>query len=125
MFIREMRSIVLDGWRESAVRVVEELFPVTAQNEWDRLLDLRKTLRSESCGTKLIREFLKCRLELELDHFLPFYRLRRIISAHLKLEGLDEGELMRLLRGGKVRAKSEWEIWEGEGEKVARRSGGR
>lgn len=85
-------------WRITAAAVVEELFPVVSRANWDALLDLRGTLLTETDGKAVIDEFLRCKQELEADHYLPFYRLRRILSAHLRLEGMPGCELRELLR---------------------------
>ena len=84
-------------WRATAASVVEELFAVSAQSAWDDLLDLRMKLLHESDWAEVLESFLTCRRSLEEDHYLPFYRLRRILVSHLQLE--NEGvSLARLLR---------------------------
>lgn len=75
------------SWRQDAVRIVEELFPVTTPEVWDQLLDLRGNLLEGSDWNHTLDVFLACRERLEAAHYLPFYRLRRLLSESLKLEG--------------------------------------
>jgi len=84
-------------WRATAASVVEELFSVSAQSAWDDLLDLRMKLLHESDWAEVLEAFLVCRRSLEEDHYLPFYRLRRILVSHLQLEN-DGVSLARLMR---------------------------
>ena len=93
-----MRRPTRNSWRETAAAVVEELFPSVEVADWDALLDLRGKLLLETDGKELIDEFLRCKQDLEQDHYLPFYRLRRILAAHLRLEGMPGLELRELLR---------------------------
>jgi hypothetical protein len=92
------------SWREQAARIVEELFPVTATDAWNALLDLRGQLLGGADWNHTLDLFLACRERLESDHYLPFYRLRRLLTASLRLEtGVDGvrgetsslGELLR------------------------------
>jgi hypothetical protein len=87
----------LSPWRVTASRVVEELFPVTPQGSWNALLDLRGLLISGNDWSEVLESFLSCRRQLEEDHYLPFYRLRKILAAHLQLENGDVS-LASLLR---------------------------
>jgi len=84
-------------WRLTASKVVEELFGVTKENAWDDLLDLRGLLVQGSDWEEILECFLACRRKLEEDHYLPFYRLRKILAAHLQLEH-DGVSLESLLR---------------------------
>ena len=90
------------SWREQAARIVEELFPVTEAEVWNALLDLRGEILHGSDWNHALDLFLACREQLEADHYLPFYRLRRLLAASLRLKsGADCGEiapLMELLR---------------------------
>lgn len=74
------------SWRCQAARIVEELFQVTAPDAWDALLDLRQLLLHGSDWNRALDAFLLCRERLEADHYLPFYRLRRLLTASLRLE---------------------------------------
>jgi hypothetical protein len=88
----------LPTWRASAARVVEELFPRTGPAAWDGLLDLRGRLLHGGSCEEVLEEFAACRQHLEEDHYLPFYRLRRLLAAHLRLEGEHSVTLESLLR---------------------------
>lgn len=89
-------------WRATAARIVEELFPVTPEKEWNDLLDLRGLLLRGSDWGEVLESFSRCRLRMEMDHYLPFYRLRRLLSSHLRLENADSGaSLEKLLRSRK------------------------
>jgi hypothetical protein len=91
-------------WRAAAGRIVEELFPVTQADAWDALLDLRGQLLHGSDWSEVLEVFLSCRLDLEEDHYLPFYRLRRLLAGHLRLENAEESgsdSLAVLLRSAK------------------------
>lgn len=85
-------------WRATAAAVVEELFPTTPQAAWDGLLDLRGTLLHGGACEEVLEEFAACRRMLEEDHYLPFYRLRRLLAGHLRLEGESGVTLESLLR---------------------------
>ncbi|WAC21600.1 hypothetical protein OVA24_09410 [Luteolibacter sp. SL250] len=84
-------------WRVSAAKVVEELFRTTPEAAWDDLLDLRGLLIHGTDWEEVLECFLGCRRKLEEDHYLPFYRLRKILASHLQLEH-DGASLETLLR---------------------------
>jgi hypothetical protein len=84
-------------WRITASKVVEELFSVTPQGSWDDLLDLRGMLVHGKDWPEVLDCFLTCRRKMEEDHYLPFYRLRKILVSHLQLEN-DRVSLAVLLR---------------------------
>ena len=86
---------VIRPWRLTASRVVEELFSVSPEGTWNDLLELRSLLIHGNDWSEVLEGFLTCRRQLEEDHYLPFYRLRKILAAHLQLEGES---LERLLR---------------------------
>lgn len=73
-------------WRAQAAAIIEELFPVSTPDGWDLLLDLRQRLLGGGDCAAILDAFLACRARLEADHYLPFYRLRRLLSASLELE---------------------------------------
>ena len=50
------------------------------------LLDLRAHLLQGDDWEETLDLFLACRERLEAEHYLPFYRLRRLIANSLKLE---------------------------------------
>lgn len=85
-------------WRTQAARVVEELFPATSPETWNDLLDLRAHLLAGQDWNAALDLFLRCRERLETAHYLPFYRLRRLLTASLRLEaGEETGTLVRPL----------------------------
>jgi hypothetical protein len=114
-----MKSKEVGGWRREAARIVEELFAVTSVEEWDGLLELRSELLSGEDLARTLDLFLACRVRLESDHYLPFYRLRGLMAASLRLEagieGRKEASLGEWLRGRhgcladlERRVKREW-----------------
>jgi hypothetical protein len=88
-------------WREQAARIVEELFPATPSAAWNDLLDLRGELLRGADWNRTLDLFLACRERLEADHYLPFYRLRRLLTASLRLEigvqGTESASLVEVL----------------------------
>jgi hypothetical protein len=82
-------------WRRDAARIVEELFPVVSPDYWNELLDLRGLLLSGTDWPQALDLFLECRRHLEEDHYLPFYRLRMLLTGSLRLESGDLGRLLR------------------------------
>jgi len=114
-----VHTIKTGDWRRDAARIVEELFHATPSSSWDSLLELRQLLLSGSDWARALDVFLSCREHLEADHYLPFYRLRRLLAASLRLEaglsGLDTGSMENLLKGRhkslsdlKRRVRREW-----------------
>jgi hypothetical protein len=98
------------SWRWQAARVVEELFPATGPGEWDRLLELRQQLLDGREWAVVVDCFLRCRQRLEKDHYLPLYRLRRLLEGHLRL----------VTRGSQAEAADEaktavWALWRHRG----------
>jgi hypothetical protein len=83
--VNDERRVLDGGWRWQAARVVEELFPVTEAGVWDDLLELRRLLLGGGDWVPVLDHFLVCRERLERDHYLPFYRLRRLLEGHLRL----------------------------------------
>lgn len=75
------------SWRQDAARIVEELFPATPSDTWNLLLDLRENLLEGADWNLTLDVFLACRERLETANYLPFYRLRRLLSESLRLEG--------------------------------------
>lgn len=74
------------SWRGDALAIIDALFPVISPSVWDDLLDLRQTLLAGKDWDRVLDLFLVCRKQLELDHYLPFFRLRRLLSSSLRLE---------------------------------------
>lgn len=93
------------NWRLDAARIVEELFVGASPEFWDLLLDLRGDFLGGVNLTRTLDLFLMSRECLEADHYLPFYRLRRLLSASLRLESangtavISADSLEALLRG--------------------------
>ena len=73
-------------WRITAAKVVEELFRECPKTSWDDLLDFRQMILHEKDWAVVLDSFRLCRRKLEDDHYLPFYRLRKILVSHLRLE---------------------------------------
>jgi hypothetical protein len=109
-------------WRRQAARVVEELFAVTGPGEWDGLLELRRLVLTGGDWEEVLDFFLVCRERWERDHYLPFYRLRRLLEGHLRLVTGGGGEVgparARRLelwchRGmDDLRRRAQWETWD-------------
>ena len=74
------------SWRTDAARIVEDLFRCTRPDAWDMLLDLREHLLQGDNWEETLDLFLACRQRLEAEHYLPIYRLRRLIANSLRLE---------------------------------------
>lgn len=74
------------SWRDDALAIIDALFPVTISSVWDDLLELRQALVAGKDWDRVLDSFLVCRKQLELDHYLPFFRLRRLLSSSLRLE---------------------------------------
>ena len=54
------------------------------------LLDLREHLLQGDDWEETLDLFLACRERLEAEHYLPFYRLRRLIAKQLELGSRTE-----------------------------------
>lgn len=78
------------AWRQDAVKLVEELLGVVSSESYDILLDFRQQLRSGHDWAATLDLFLLCRRHLELEHYLPMYRLRQLLSHWLQLQGAGE-----------------------------------
>jgi hypothetical protein len=85
------------SWRNDAAQIVEDLFPCTSPKVWDLLLDLRMHLLEGDDWNETLDLFLSCRESLEAEHYLPFYRLRRLLAESLRLEaGRDQAHVATL-----------------------------
>lgn len=80
------RSPIQRSWRHDAAQIVEDLFRTTHPSHWNLLLDLRDQLLKGHDWNHTFDVFLDCREQMEADHYLPFYRLRRLITQSLRLE---------------------------------------
>jgi hypothetical protein len=56
-------------------------------------LDLRVAMIEGVRWDRVLNLFLVCRERLELDHYLPFFRLRRLLATSLQLEAGSSPEL--------------------------------
>ncbi|MGA7881551.1 MAG: hypothetical protein WCC08_05160 [Terrimicrobiaceae bacterium] len=74
------------SWRNDAARIVEDLFRSTPTETWNMLLELRQHLLDGNNWDETLDLFLSCRERLEAEHYLPFYRLRRLMAESLRLE---------------------------------------
>jgi len=63
-----------------ASRMVEDLFQHTPPTCWDSLLDLRQALIHDGDSKQWLPLFQQCQRLLEEDHYLPFYRMRRVLQ---------------------------------------------
>jgi len=95
-----MIEIPKKHWRNDAARIVEELFPVTRREFWNDLLELRSLLLNGEDWDRALDVFLECRYRMEADHYLPFYRLRTLLTGSLRLEAGEHlvGSLQELLK---------------------------
>ncbi len=80
------------GGHLDAARIVESLFRVSPTTCWDLLLDLRQALLEGWDTSRMQAIFQRCRSELEKDHYLPFYRLRRLLDR--STTGARDGALL-------------------------------
>ncbi|GAB4241405.1 MAG: hypothetical protein OHK005_04360 [Candidatus Methylacidiphilales bacterium] len=92
----------VDPWRAQAAAIVEEILVEAPREEVDQLLDLRAMLLRGEDWSEALDLFLKTRIALEARFYLPFYRLRTLLAAKLRLdphgwEGVD-ADLRRMLR---------------------------
>lgn len=86
------------SWRHDAVIIVEELFPGSPPEFWNLLLDLRAGILRGEDWDDTLDIFLACRERLEEGQYLPFYRLRRLLTESLRFEAGCGGEHVLPLR---------------------------
>ncbi len=114
-----MKQWKQNGWRVDAVELVEGLFGQARKEHWDILLDLRQELIAGKDWAKVLEVFFTCRQRIEVDCYLPMYRLRRLLAVSLRLEVEDSGvaiapmerlllEKHRSLRALQRRLQREW-----------------
>ena len=97
MITSKQSAPVQKSWRHDAARIVEELFCCTPAHAWDMLLDLRELLLEGNRWNETLDLFLCCRERLEAEHYLPFYRLRRLLAESLRLEAAgDQSRILSL-----------------------------
>ncbi|MFY8215407.1 MAG: hypothetical protein ACOVMP_02255 [Chthoniobacterales bacterium] len=82
----DCNSISGHTWKGDAIQIIDALFPVCPTECWNDLLDLRVVMAEGERWDRVLNLFLVCRERLELDHYLPFFRLRRLLATSLQLE---------------------------------------
>ena len=86
----------LSGWRRDAARLAAELLCVVSPAAADEVLDLRSALLDGRVTAGVVLSaFLTARNRLEQEHYLLFYRLRRVLEPALGVEvsvGQEPGE---------------------------------
>lgn len=77
----------LSRWRQDAARLAAELLCVVSPAAADEVLDLRSVLLDgRVTAGEVLRVFLAARNQLEQEHYLLFYRLRRVLEPALGVE---------------------------------------
>jgi len=89
----DCNSISGHNWKSDAIQIIDALFPVSPTENWNDLLDLRVAMVEGVRWDRVLNLFLVCRERLELDHYLPFFRLRRLLATSLQLEAGSSPEL--------------------------------
>ncbi|MDB6136242.1 MAG: hypothetical protein JWM59_4485 [Verrucomicrobiales bacterium] len=80
-------SPVLSGWRRDAARLAAELLCRVSPAAADEVLDLRSSLLNTGMTPGgLLRAFFAARNRLESEHYLLFFRLRRVMEPALGVE---------------------------------------
>ncbi|MDB6072253.1 MAG: hypothetical protein JWL81_3424 [Verrucomicrobiales bacterium] len=76
----------LAGWRMDAARLAAELLRSVSPKAADEVLDLRSALLEPGVTpAMLLRVFLAAKNRLEKEHYLLFFRLRRVLEPNLGL----------------------------------------
>ncbi|MES2706731.1 MAG: hypothetical protein V4726_09040 [Verrucomicrobiota bacterium] len=77
----------LSGWRRDAARLAAELLCEVTPGAADEVLDLRSALLDNSMTPGgVLRAFFAARNRLESEHYLLFFRLRRVLEPALGVE---------------------------------------
>ena len=77
----------LAGWRRDAARLAAELLCVVSPAAADEVLDLRTALLDGAVSAhEVLKAFFAARNRLEKEHYLLFYRLRRVLEPALGLD---------------------------------------
>lgn len=85
-FCAPTASRALSGWRQDAARLAAELLREVSPHAADEVLDLRAALLDFRTGAKTMLEvFFAARARLESEHYLLFFRLRRVLEPALGL----------------------------------------
>ena len=80
-------SRALSGWRRDAARLAAELLCVVSPAAADEMLDLRSALLDGTVSAEqVLVAFFAARNRLETEHYLLFYRLRRVLEPALGIE---------------------------------------
>jgi hypothetical protein len=88
----------LAGWRKDAARLAAQLLCEVSPAAADEVLDLRsRLLDGNVSAASVLQAFFAARNQLETEHYLLFYRLRRVCEPALALEVSTgpEGETVR------------------------------
>lgn len=87
----------LSGWRRDAARLAAELLCVVSPAAADEMLDLRSALLdSRVTAAAVLKTFFAARNQLEAEHYLLFYRLRRVLEPALAVDvSVGCGEAVR------------------------------
>jgi hypothetical protein len=77
----------LPGWRTDAARLAGQLLCSVSPQAADEVLDLRSALLDATISAEsLLRTFFQAKLRLEDEHYLLFFRLRRVLEPSLGLK---------------------------------------
>ena len=77
----------LCGWRRDAARLAAELLCLVSPAAADEVLDLRSALLHGGVSAQeVLMTFFAARNRLETEHYLLFYRLRRVLEPALAIE---------------------------------------
>ncbi len=83
----------LAGWRRDAARLAAELLCEVSPAAADEVLDLRSALLDGTVGAEgVLKVFFLAKNRLETEHYLLFYRLRRVLEPALALSVQLPGE---------------------------------
>lgn len=76
----------LAGWRRDAARLAAELLCEVSPVAADEVLDLRSALLDGGVDAEgVLKAFFQARNRLESEHYLVFYRLRRVLEPAVAL----------------------------------------
>lgn len=86
------KSAGLAGWRRDAARLAGQLLCEVSPSAADEVLDLRSALLNQAVTPGgLLRAFFAARNRLESEHYLLFFRLRRVLEPALGVEVCSDG----------------------------------
>lgn len=85
--IESVSVVSLPGWRKSAAKLAAELLCSVRPEAADEMLDLRSALMDFNVSAEsLLQTFLTAKNRLEQDHYLLFFRLRRVLEPSLGIK---------------------------------------